>query len=144
MGEADVGGTVKFNIREITESDLPEIFRWFNDRKWPMPAVEGVGPTLGFLAEKEGVPFACIYSYVTGTSVAYLEWPGTNPDIPQDQAMQAFDEIIMHFKKMCELSNPKVRVLCLTTQNEALSERFKKHGFKIQKDNYRAVWTLKE
>lgn len=109
-----------------------------------MPPVEGVGPRIGSLAEKNGIIYACIYSYVTGTSVAYLEWPGTNPDVPLEQSMQAFDDLIDHFKRMCAASEPKVRVLCLTTQSKPLSERFRKHGFDIKGDFYRAVWTLKD
>lgn len=135
---------MSFNIREITEDDFPEISRWFSDRRWPLPAVDGVGAKIGALAEKNGIIYACIYSYVTGTSMAYLEWPGTNPDIPGDQSMSAFDELISHFKAMCQVSEPRVRVLCITTPSEALSNRFKNHGFKIDKNYYRAVWTLKE
>ena len=135
---------MNFDVREIKEADIPEIIRWFNDRKWAFPAIEGVCPSFGIIAEKDGVQYACIYAYITGTSVTYLEWSATNPDISIEQGMKALDEIILHFKKMCELSEPKVRVLCLMTQSEALSDRFKKHGFRIQKDFYKAVWTLKE
>lgn len=135
---------MNFNVREIADEDMPEIIRWFDDRRWPMPVVEGSGPKIGALAEKNGIIYACIYSYITGTSVAYLEWPGTNPDVPIDQAMSAFDEIIFHFKKMSELSTPKVRVLCLMTQSEPLAKRFRKHGFKVESKYHRAVWTLKE
>lgn len=135
---------MNFNVRDIKEDDMPEIIRWFIDRKWPMPAVDGVGPKVGALAEKDGVIYACIYSYITGTSVAYLEWPGTNPDLPIEQTMKAFDEIIFHYQKMCGFSEPKVRVLCLTTQSAPLAERFKKHGFKVKDNFYRATWILKD
>lgn len=133
-----------FNIREITEDDLPEILQWFVTRKWPMPAVDGVGPKIGALAEKNGIKYACIYAYLTGTSVVYIEWSSTNPDVPLTQSMQAFDELIKHFQKMCEFSDPKVRVLCLTTQSAALASRFKKHGFKVEDGFFRAVWTSQE
>lgn len=135
---------MNFNISEITENDVPEIFNWFSGRKWPLPAVHGVGPKIGVIAKKNGISYACIYSYITGTSVAYLEWPCTNPNVSQDQSMEAFDEIVFHFKKMCELSAPKIRVMVLMTQSESLANRFKKHGFKVQPDYYRAIWTLKE
>lgn len=135
---------MNFNIREITENDLPEIIRWFEFRSWPMPAVSNVAAKIGVLAEKNGITYACMYSYNTGTSVAYLEWPCTNPDVPLEQSMPALEEIIFHFKKMCELSEPKVRVLCFMTQSKHLSNRFKNNGFKIEPDYYRAVWTLKE
>ena len=135
-----------FNIREIKEDDLPEIFRWFNDRQWPLPAVRNVAPEIGMIAEKNGIRYACIYSYITGTSVAYLEWPCTNPDIPVEQSMEAFDEIVHHYKRMSEVSpSPnKVRVLCLMTQSESLANRFKKHGFKIKSGYHKAIWTLRE
>lgn len=135
---------VKFNVREIREDDLAEIILWFNDRKWPLPGVPAIGPKIGAVAERDGNIYAVIYSYMTGTSVAFLEWTATNPNVPQDEAMNAFDEVLHHFKKMCELSEPKIRVLCLVTQSAALSNRMKKHGFKIQEECYKAVWTLKE
>lgn len=135
---------MNFNTRDIKEDDLPEIIRWFSKRKWPMPAVPGVGAKIGALAEKNGVMYACIYTYVTGTSVAYLEWPCTNPDVPLDQSMGAFDELIIHFQKMCSFSEPKIRVLCITTQSEHLSKRFEKHGFKKESGYHRALWTLKD
>lgn len=135
---------MNFNVRDIREDDLPEIIRWFDERKWPLPGVPNIGPKIGALAEKNGVIYACVYSYITGTSVAYLEWTATNPDVNQEEAMNAFDEILTHFKKMCELSSPKVRVLVLMTQSKAFADRLKKHGFKVQSEQYKAVWTLKE
>jgi hypothetical protein len=135
---------MKFNIREIREDDLSEIARWFSSRQWPMPAVHNVGPKIGAIASVGNTAYACIYTYMTGTSVAYLDWSATNPDVPIDQSMEAFDELLKHFKKMCELSEPKVRVLCMVTQSKALSNRLSKHGFNIKEDFYKATWTLKE
>jgi hypothetical protein len=85
-----------------------------------------------------------MFSYLTGTAVAYLEWPCTNPDVPLKQAMDAFDEIVSHYKAMCQVSEPKVRALTLMTQSKHLSDRFRKHGFKIQEGYTRAIWTLKD
>lgn len=135
---------MSFNIRDIRENDIPEIIRWFDDRKWPLPGVPNIGPRIGVIAERDGVGFACAYAYLTGTAVAYIEWTSTNPDVSQEEGMRAFDEIMSHFKKMSELSNPKVRVLVLMTQSEALANRMKKHGFKVQEEQFKAVWTLKE
>jgi len=135
---------MNFNVRPITELDIPEIARWFDSRKWPLPPVEGIGPTFGMIAHKHDVMYACIYSYTTGASIAYLEWPGTNPDVPQEQSMAAFDELIFHFKKSCEVSKPKIRCLCIVTASDLLANRFKKHGFKIQGDCFKAIWTLKD
>lgn len=133
-----------FLIRDIRESDLPEIIRWFDERRWPLPPVKDIGAKVGAVAEKDGVLYACIYAYLTGTSIAFLEWPGTNPDIPINQAMEAFDEIVAHYKAMCQVSEPKVRALSISTQSKHLAERFKNHGFKLQDSYIRALWTLKE
>lgn len=135
---------MNFNIREIKEDDLPEIIRWFSNKKWPFPAAPGAGAQIGALAEKNGILYACIFTYITGTAVAYLEWPCLNPDIPKEQSGEAFDELIYHYKRMTEMSEPKIRLLCLTTQSESLAERFKNHGFRVNDGFYRAVWMLKE
>lgn len=135
---------MNFNIRQITESEFAEIAHWFVDRKWPMPPAESVVPKVGVVAEKNGIYYACIYSYLTGTSVVYLEWPSLNPNVPMTQALEAFDDIVTHFKKMAELSDPKVRVLCINTDSEKLADRFKKHGFRVESDYYKATWMLKD
>lgn len=135
---------MNFNIRQITENDFAEIAHWFVDRKWPMPPAHDVAPKLGVIAEKNGIYYACIYSYLTSSSVVYLEWPCLNPNVPMAQSLEAFDEIVTHFKKMSELSEPKVRVLVINTDSEKLAERFKKHGFRIESDYYKATWMLKD
>ena len=130
---------MSFNVRAITDDDFSEIARWFDNRKWPLPPAKNVGSKIGVIAEKNGVKYACIYSYLTGTAVAYLEWPGLNPDVPMEQSMAAFSDIIRHFKKMCEFSDPKIRVMSITTPSYSLSEEFKKHGFRIESGYYKQI-----
>lgn len=131
-------------IRDITASDIPTIGKWFEKRKWPLPAIEAIGPDFGVIAEEDGVPVACIHAYLTGRSVAFIEFCGTNPDVSSQTGMIAFDRLIQHFKKMCDHSTPKIRALCLYTQSEQLAARFKKNGFKTEEKYHRALWTLKE
>lgn len=133
-----------FNIRQIIDEDLPEIARWFDDRKWPLPPADGVGAKIGTVAEKNGVMYACIYTYTTGTSVVYLEWVGLNPSVPIEQTSDALVQLIDNLKKMCQFSEPKVRVLSFSTQSSFLASKFKTSGFRIESDYYKATWMLKE
>lgn len=135
---------MSFNVRAITDEDFKDIVEWFDGRKWPLPPAKNVGSKIGVIAEKNGIKYACIYSYLTGTSVAYLEWPGLNPNVPIEQSMGAFADIIRHFKKMCALSDPKIRVISITTPSHSLSEEFKKHGFRVESGYYKATWMLKD
>lgn len=134
---------MSFNVRPITEEDFPEIVRWFDDRKWPLPPADNVGAKIGMLAEKNGVMYACIYSYVTGTSVVYLEWLGLNPSVPVEQSSEALAALIENLKKMCEFAEPKVRVLSLSTQSEFIASKFKSSGFRVESDYYKVTWMLK-
>lgn len=135
---------MNFNIRPITDEDIVDIARWFDQIKWPMPPADGIGARIGVIAEKNGVKYASLYSYLTGTSAAFLEWVGLNPDVPIDQSREALSEIVQHFMKMCELSEPKVRVLTLTTKSETIAAVFKSNGFRIESQYHKVSWMLKE
>jgi hypothetical protein len=135
---------MSFNVRPVTEDDVPEIVRWFDNRKWPLPPAHGVGAKIGIVAESNGVMYACIYTYITGTSVVYLEWCGLNPSVPVEQSSEALVSLIDSLKKMCEVSEPKVRVLSISTQSEFIAAQFKKCGFRLESDYYKATWMLKD
>lgn len=132
-------------IREIKpELDLEEIAKWFQTRKWPMPPIENIGPSFGLIAEdQEGNRYGCVWLYTTGRSLAYVDWLAVNPEFTQAQGNQAIQLIMDHIKQMCQVSDPKIKALCLFTKNRALANHMTTMGFK-KEDNYqRLLWTSK-
>lgn len=132
-------------IREIDkEKDLPEIARWFENRKWPMPVVQDIGPGFGIMAEEDGVGYACVWAYLTGRSIAFLDWCGTNPSVGDREGVTALDECFMHLKRMCEMSEPKIRALSMVTKNRFIANHLEaRMGFRKEEDCFRLLWTAK-
>jgi len=125
-------------IRPITEDDLPEIFEWFAERKWPMPAIKDIAPQTGLLSEINGVPRACLWFYLTGKSIAFIEWIATNPEIEQKVQSAGLIEILSH---MQATDDSPVKALCFYTKNEKLSRLFTRAGFSHQASYHKLLWT---
>lgn len=132
-------------IREVVlETDLPEISRWFEKRRWPQPPIDGIGPDFGLICEQDGVSIACCFIYLTGRAIAFIEWCGTNPDVDQAIATTGFSAIIEHMKRMCEVSQePKIRALHLNTKNKLFASHLESNGFKREDGFVRMLWTSK-
>lgn len=133
------------NIRQVQDTDLVDIGKWFASRKWPFPAKERVAPEWVFVSEDEsGELLACIGVYLTGRSRAYLEMPSTNPEFSDEKVMPAFDALV---KKVIEFLNhgvsPSVNVLSFYTTSDALADRFKSLGFKKEPNYFKLTWTRK-
>ena len=128
-------------IRQIEQSDLPEIFSWFENRKYPQPIIEDIAPDFGIIAEDNGVKVACMWAYLTGRSIAFIDWVATNPKVIQPR--EYTDALITHMKTMCEHSDPPIRALCFFTQNDKLAEQFKKSEFRANKTFHKLIWTTK-
>lgn len=130
-------------IREIKPEDVAEVFTWMADRKWPQPAVADIAPKFGIVAEREGKLLACLYSYLTGSSIAFIEWTATNPSVDSNDSANALMLLFEHMKKMCDVSDPKVRALCLYTQNDKFADQLASSGFKKTQKFYRLMWIKK-
>lgn len=128
-------------IRQITKDDMPEVFSWFATRKYPQPIVESIAPDFGIVAEEDGILKACMWAYLTGRSIAFVEWVATNPSVRDHRKYT--DALIQHLKTMCEHSDPPIRALCFYTQNEKLAGQFKHAGFSKGKEYFRMLWTTK-
>lgn len=129
-------------IRAIAENDHPELFRWFQSRKWPLPPVEEIAPDLGFVAEKNGVLIACAWAYLTGRAIGFIEWVGTNPDVSTQEGMTGLTKIIATLKG-ARTPHP-VRAWCFLTKNDALAEKFHSLGFRVEENYKRLLWVDKD
>lgn len=130
--------------REIKlEDDLPEISRWFKNRKWPMPAVQNIGPNVGLIAEEDDELLACAWVYITGRGIAFIDWVATNPDLPKGLTNEALSVVLDDIKKMCTVATPKVNALCFYTKNESLAYALGNKGFKKESEYHKLLWTSK-
>lgn len=130
-------------VRDIKPEDMPEIFSWFEKKRWPYPPVERVAPEWGFVAEKDGRKLACAFAYLTGTSIAFIDWTATNPEVDESVTVKALVDVIEKMKEIFQAISPKVSAMCLATPNKRLAERFEKTGFRKQEGFYRCLWVAK-
>lgn len=131
-------------IREVDiEKDLETIAKWFENRKWPQPSVEGIGPSLGLICELGDIPIACCFIYLTSRSIAFIEWCGTNPNVTQNIATAAFGALLDHIKQMAAVSKPEIKALSLVTKNKMFASHLESNGFKREDGFIRMLWTSK-
>lgn len=127
-------------IRQIQTQDYPEVLSWFAERKWPQPPVENIAPIVGFVCEDNGELQACVWAYFTGRSIAFIEWSGTNPSIPEEEGTKALHRVVDAMKEYCDHMSPPVKALCFFTQNDKLADHFKKMSFKKNEGYHRLMW----
>jgi hypothetical protein len=131
-------------VRQIVEKDMPEIYGWMRERKWPYPPIDRIAPEWGFVAEEDGVMYACAFSYVTGSSIAFIDWTATNPNLEESKTVKALVEVVNKLKDIFQNITPPVKAMALFTQNERLAERFEKSGFRKQEKYFRCLWVGKQ
>lgn len=132
------------NVRKIDlEQDAEIIFKWFENRKWPHPAVADVAPEFGLIAEQGGVGIACVWIYLTGRSLAYMDWLATNPDLPNTMGTLGIDAIVEYLKDFCKVSEPRIRALSLVTKNKSLAAHMQTSKFRKEEGYYKLTWTSK-
>jgi hypothetical protein len=131
-------------VRDITEEDKAEIARWFERRKWPLPAKPNILPKIGAVAVSDKQLIACAWLYQTGTSLAFIEWTGTNPDVGEKIGMMGLTMVINKLKESCEHAKPqKIMALCHHVQNDKLADHYEKLGFKKKTKFSQMLWTQK-
>lgn len=129
------------NYRRATDEDLIEISSWFSQIRWPYPPSANIGPRDGFfVAEMEGILFACAGLYATGTSKADISWTCTNPKAAPETSSVTLDNLILWIISEAGKTVPPITFTELYTKNELFSQRLKKLGGRIEKDFIRVTF----
>lgn len=131
-------------VRQVQETDLIELSRWFETRKWPYPAIANAGPSIGMLALNGETPLACVWVNVSDSSLAQVDWTGTNPDVPTDESGEALMTLLEHLKAWATQDDSGVNALVLYTRNAKLSHFMKHRGFKHEEGFSRLLWIKKD
>jgi carbamate kinase len=131
------------NIRKITDDDIPEISRWFKSIQWDLPPVDGVLPKDGFVAEKDGVLVACAWIYLTGSSVAFVQWSNTNPDLDAEVQSAGIAAVMKQYQDMSQHLSPPIKTIVTYTKNERFKAKLKSLDFRSQFGFYQCTWVGK-
>jgi len=131
-------------IRRVEDKDIAEISRWFQSIQWDLPAVERALPKDGYVAENDaGVLIACAWLYVTGSSVSFVQWTNTNPDVKDQEQSDGLSLIIKTIQEMAPKLNPPINSLCIYTKNEKFKEKLKQLDFRSNFGFYQNTWVAK-
>lgn len=129
------------NYRRADDEDLLEISSWFSNIRWPYPPEANIGPRAGFfVAEMEGILFACAGLYATGTSKAEISWTCTNPKISTETQSRTLDQLILWIIEEAKKALPPITFFDLYTKNDLFSQRLKKLGGRIEKEFIRVTF----
>jgi hypothetical protein len=132
-----------YKIKQITEDDVPEVSRWFESISWDMPPIEGSLPPAGYLALKDNKPVACAFAYLTGTSISFVQWTNTNPDVSDKEQSEGLSFVIETVKEIVSSLQPQVKSIVIMTKNEKFATKLKTLGFRTTFGFYQCSWVLK-
>ena len=88
-----------YNVRQIVLEDYPTIDKWHEQygEKKPKSSLLPLGGLGGFIIEKNQVPVAAIYLYVTNSSMGYFDFLISDPNYREKDRF----EIIMALFHYC-------------------------------------------
>lgn len=132
---------MSFNVRPATEADLILIASWFENVKWPLPAVDNTIPRVGFICDMDGVPTACAYLDLSGTAKGEVLWTAMNPDAMVRAATAAMCHLIKKIQEDTEKIN--VNLLRIMTKSDAFSEAMRSVGFRAERGFIQLTWVRK-
>lgn len=112
------------------------IEKWF-EKRWPKAPSQDMLPKLGFIVEDDK-PLACGFLYLTGTSLSFLEFVCTNPEVKTTRGLLAVDHMIDEVKQMATSFGAKTILQFLEDKFARYYER--KHDFVIAEKLNMMVW----
>ena len=118
--------------RPITDLDMVEVHRWWEEQGWPKIPKEML-PTTGWIVEHsspEGIDGVCAgWLYKANSAMAKLEWVVGNPSIPAEKRSEGLNLLIEHISQEARLAG--YTALFTSTKHTRLIERLKLCGYTV-------------
>ena len=124
---------MKLSVRGLLESDWETLVGFW--KAWPeweqhptkdLLPLNGCG---GVMVEKEGVPIAAGFLYLTNSKVAWLEWIVSNPDYRESDRKEALELLINTLEEIARSQD--YSIILSIGRNKGLIETHKKLGYTV-------------
>jgi hypothetical protein len=117
-------------IRSFEPHEYEYISTWFKVRWGDAAPPLSALPTTGWVAEVDGAPSAAIWLYISNSTVGFMEWAVTNPDMPPVSAVRALKALVEFVQEQATLLEPPVDVILQFVVDEKLAGFYEKRlGF---------------
>ena len=130
-----------YNVRQIVLEDYPTIDKWHEQygEKKPKSSLLPLGGLGGFIIEKNQVPVAAIYLYVTNSSMGYFDFLISDPNYREKDRFEIIMKLFQYVTKVaidlgCEC-------VFVTTAVPGVMEKMKELGVReeLEYDDERRV-----
>ena len=122
---------MELQVRTLRESDWEIMSAWWRAWGWPemskdlMP-LNGLG---GIIVEKEGIPIASGYLYLTNSKVAWTEWIVSDPNYRQEDRAEALKMIVSGLEEIAVAAGYKI--ILSVGRNKGLLNIHKELGYTV-------------
>ena len=122
---------MELQVRALRESDWETMLAWWKAWGWPemskdlMP-LNGLG---GIIVEKEDIPIASGYLYLTNAKVAWTEWIVSDPNYRQEDRGDALKMIVNGLEDIAIASGYKI--ILSVGRNKGLLNIHKELGYTV-------------
>lgn len=119
-------------IRDYTEADYDTACEWFAGWSWPI-LPPSLFPKSGFVAEKDGVPLAMVWLYLTNSAWGVMEWLVRDPKADKELCRAAMPLLVEKVKETAW--GVGIEVIFTSVQHPNLIKLYKEHGFNLGDPN---------
>ena len=116
----------------VTPDDYFLLSKWWVAHKWTPPK-QNLLSEFGLIAEKDGIPLAAGWLYLTTSKFGWLEFLVSNPDAPRKDMTIALKCLIERLLQ--EAKDFGVLSVFSSLNNKGLIRMYKKMGFKEAENN---------
>ena len=114
------------HIRAFAKEDYATICDWWDGHGHARVAYEALPQTGALAIDSKDQPVAASFLYLTNTSLAYLAWTVSNPDIRPRQVHSGITEVIAHLVELAYQLD--FQTVVSTSNSRGLSRILKKSG----------------
>jgi hypothetical protein len=133
--------TNQYSVRRTTEDDYDMLLEW-----WDQWGFDKGGPPKDFLpnngkdgvmVEVNGKPSACLFFYVTNSSIIQLAWPLSSKECRKEVRKEAMNLLIESAEQICK--NQGANWIFWWGNNQSFTKRLIDYGFHKAESGFNAI-----
>lgn len=129
------------HYRSIAKEDYQAFLPWFLNRQWTKPPAHNTFSDQGIAIYFDEMPAACLWVYLTGSGIAYLDWIASNPVLEEHDQTRAKMNLIEYVQReLCNAVEPKINLLVCNIADIELIQDMKRIGFYSKRGLVQMSW----
>jgi hypothetical protein len=121
-------GSKSIEQKKITKSEYDIIAKWWPCHNWPVMPYDAL-PESGLIIYSESTPIVAAWLYKTDSSISWLEFMVSNPDVDKKVRGEAIDLLINSLIELAQSSGFKI--IFSSIRVPRLIKRMEECGFSV-------------